>query len=48
MEEIIVNGLVVRETDIGDYDKLLTVVTNELGKIYVDELKTYKDRVYKV
>lgn len=35
MEEIIVNGLVVRETDIGDYDKLLTVVTNELGKIYV-------------
>lgn len=35
MEEIIVHGLVVRETDLNDYDKLLTVITEELGKIYV-------------
>lgn len=35
MEEIIVTGLVVRETELGEYDKLITVVTHELGKIFV-------------
>ncbi len=35
MKEITVHGLVVRETDVGEYDKILTLVTNELGKITV-------------
>ena len=30
------------------YIKRADVLLNELGKMYVDELKTYKDRVYKV
>lgn len=33
MEEIRVSGLVVREVDIGDYDKLITLVTREAGKV---------------
>lgn len=35
MEQLRVNGLVVRETQIGEYDKLLTVVTEEMGRITV-------------
>lgn len=35
MEEITVTGLVVRETPLDDYDKLITVVTHELGKITI-------------
>ena len=35
MDELRVTGLVVREVDIGDYDKLLTLVTHETGKISV-------------
>ena len=30
------------------YIKRADVLLNELGKMYVDELKTYKDGVYKV
>ena len=35
MDESRVTGLVVRETDFGDYDKLITLVTAESGKISV-------------
>ncbi len=35
MKEVTVHGLVVRETDIGEYDKILTLVTREYGKISV-------------
>ena len=35
MEEITVTGLVVRETPLDEYDKLITVVTHELGKITI-------------
>lgn len=35
MEQIRVNGLVVRENPIGEYDKLLTVITEEMGKITI-------------
>ncbi|MBQ8474646.1 MAG: DNA repair protein RecO [Clostridia bacterium] len=35
MEEIKVKGLVVRETAQGDYDKILTLLTNEMGRITV-------------
>lgn len=35
MEELRVTGLVVRETDFGDYDKLITLITKETGKITV-------------
>lgn len=33
MEEIRLSGLVVREVEIGDYDKLITLVTMEAGKV---------------
>jgi len=35
MEQLRVNGLVVRENPIGEYDKLLTVITEEMGRILV-------------
>lgn len=35
MEQIRVRGLVVRENPVGEYDKLLTVVTEEMGRIMV-------------
>ena len=35
MDEQRVTGLVVRENEFGDYDKLITLVTAELGKITV-------------
>ena len=35
MTELSVHGLVVRETDVGEYDKILTLVTKEYGKISV-------------
>ena len=35
MEQLHVRGLVVREAQIGDYDKLLTVITEEMGRISV-------------
>ena len=35
MTELTVHGLVVRETDVGEYDKILTLVTKEYGKISV-------------
>ncbi len=35
MKEVTVHGLVVRETDVGEYDKILTLVTREYGKISV-------------
>ena len=34
-EVINVNGIVLREVDVGEYDKMLTVLTAELGKISV-------------
>lgn len=30
-----VSGVVLREVDVGEYDKMLTVLTAELGKISV-------------
>ena len=35
MEQLAVHGLVVRETDVGEYDKILTLITREVGKITV-------------
>lgn len=35
MEQICVHGLVVREVQTGEYDKLLTVVTEEMGRICI-------------
>ena len=35
MEQLRVNGLVVRENPMGDNDKLLTVITDEMGKIMI-------------
>ncbi len=35
MEQLAVHGLVVRETDVGEYDKILTLVTREVGKITI-------------
>ena len=35
MEQIRVRGLVVRETQTGEYDKILTVITEEMGRISV-------------
>ena len=35
MEELAVKGLVVKATDYGDFDKLLTLVTEDKGKISV-------------
>jgi len=35
MEQHEVKGLVVKEVPLGDNDKLLTVITEELGKIYI-------------
>jgi len=35
MEQISVRGLVVRETPVGEYDKLLTVITEEMGRIVI-------------
>ena len=35
MEQLHVRGLVVRENQMGEYDKLLTVITEELGRITV-------------
>ena len=35
MDRITVHGLNVRETETGDYDKIMTLVTAELGKITV-------------
>lgn len=35
MDRITVRGLNVRETETGDYDKIITLVTHELGKITV-------------
>lgn len=35
MELTSVRGLVVRETPVGEYDKLLTVVTEEMGRIVI-------------
>ena len=35
MELTNVRGLVVKETPVGEYDKLLTVVTEEMGRITV-------------
>ena len=35
MDRITVHGLNVRETETGDFDKLITLVTQEMGKITV-------------
>lgn len=35
MEQLRVHGLVVRETPVGEYDKLLTVITEEMGRILI-------------
>ena len=35
MEQICVNGVVVREVPLGEYDKLLTVITEEMGRIQI-------------
>ena len=35
MDRICVHGLNVRETDVGDYDKIITLVTQEYGKLTV-------------
>ena len=35
MDELRVTGLVVREVDVGEYDKILTLVTAEQGKVSV-------------
>ncbi len=35
MELTSVRGLVVRETPVGEYDKLLTVITEEMGRILI-------------
>ena len=35
MEQIRVRGLVVRETQSGEYDKILTVITEEMGRISI-------------
>ena len=35
MEQLRVRGLVVRETQTGEYDKILTVITEEMGRISV-------------
>ena len=35
MEQIRVRGVVVRETQSGEYDKILTVITEEMGRISV-------------
>ena len=35
MAYIKARGMVVREIAVGDYDKILTVVTDEMGKISV-------------
>lgn len=35
MDELRVTGLVVRETEVGDYDKIITLVTAEQGKVSV-------------
>lgn len=35
MELTTVRGLVVRETPVGEYDKLLTVITEEIGRIVI-------------
>ena len=35
MDRITVHGLCVRETETGDYDKIITLVTQEMGKISV-------------
>jgi len=35
MEQLRVKGLVVRENPVGEYDKLITVITEEMGKITV-------------
>lgn len=35
MEKITVHGLCVREAETGDYDKIITLVTQEMGKITV-------------
>jgi DNA repair protein RecO (recombination protein O) len=35
MDQLHVRGLVVRENQLGEYDKLLTVITEELGRITV-------------
>ncbi|MBR2848195.1 MAG: DNA repair protein RecO [Clostridia bacterium] len=35
MEQISIRGLVVRETPVGEYDKLLTVITEEMGRIVI-------------
>ncbi len=35
MEQYEVKGLVVKETPLGENDKLLTLITEEMGKIYV-------------
>lgn len=35
MDRITVRGLNVRETETGDYDKIITLVTHEMGKITV-------------
>ena len=35
MTDFKVNGLVIRETETGEYDKLLTVLTEKYGKLFV-------------
>ena len=35
MEQIRVRGLVVREIQTGEYDKILTVITEEMGRISI-------------
>lgn len=35
MEQLRVRGLVVREMPLGEYDKLLTVITEEMGRILI-------------
>ena len=35
MNDIKVNALVVKESSSGEYDKVLTVITEQYGKLYV-------------
>ena len=35
MTDFRVNGLVIKETEVGEYDKLLTVLTEKYGKLFV-------------
>lgn len=35
MTDFKVNGLVIKESELGEYDKLLTILTEKFGKLYV-------------